>query len=669
MDLLNLFLNNGYNPFTGQSINNRGLGYKPPRIYGRGKDDEQLITAPKTTMAVANIAEDEDEEEAKDDDDIEALEKEFMEAQQPQLDIVAKPKNKNKNVEDLVGVVAKVKVNKSTKNKKPEIPPEIPPKKKLTISEKVRKSYDKYKIIPKEMRKADGLENILERYGKNTRGDDASNLKTDLKRAYERTIRYGLDLLKIDGIDEDTTEYIMGELKTYLEILNELIVKGNKWEIEEPTLSLVEVPPEEKDKEDTYYKTLALQRTTYGSVNPVEWAEFEKNNPQLMVLYNNLQLENINNNLAEIDSGYIKPEGLDTTHCDLFEECFTNQNETINFIHQIAPNFISTNIANIEIINTGVDSVNFKKDENFPVDIIVIITYNDGTIKKYAIELKYYDNQRTYTGIARTEETKTGKILKPAVKETGDLLDYSGLCREQLKLYNDFKQNKFKDIGVLEEQLIDAEEFNDKKEIKKLTKEIIKLKEFVLNIEEFNEYFKKNYYGFYVAMKFTKTGFSFGMRIFKNKKTGIERVEFEDINEERDEGDYNTKETYKHLQKFKSHSQRLLRFYPDTGYIKKTVSGIKGKEYKSKNFLLLQDCELLFCVSYKDVILGLNYSEKIKNKPLELHNPFYKQHLVKSAYEKKTETVGFDLGIWTLIKRIPKPKKIKKVKKEKNIEI
>lgn len=54
MDLLNLFLNNGYNPFTGQSINNRGLGYKPPRNNIRHFHGEGIIEKDKDGNYITN---------------------------------------------------------------------------------------------------------------------------------------------------------------------------------------------------------------------------------------------------------------------------------------------------------------------------------------------------------------------------------------------------------------------------------------------------------------------------------------------------------------------------------------------------------------------------------------------------------------------------------------
>jgi len=66
MDEFILFLNNGYNPFTGRSINNRGLGYKPPRgkIYGSGPK-----TAMSTDIVVLPVVVDEDEESDEEDEE------------------------------------------------------------------------------------------------------------------------------------------------------------------------------------------------------------------------------------------------------------------------------------------------------------------------------------------------------------------------------------------------------------------------------------------------------------------------------------------------------------------------------------------------------------------------------------------------------------------------
>jgi len=90
MDALILLINNGHNPFTGQGglgykpniemYGKGGLGYKPPIFGGSGK-----ALVKKVPMTVANIDEDEDEDELV---EYEEPEEEIEEIEQPEEEII-----------------------------------------------------------------------------------------------------------------------------------------------------------------------------------------------------------------------------------------------------------------------------------------------------------------------------------------------------------------------------------------------------------------------------------------------------------------------------------------------------------------------------------------------------------------------------------------------------
>ena len=438
-----------------------------------------------------------------------------------------------------------------------------------------------------------------------------------------------LDSLKNGNIDE---------AKNVLVMLNSLY-KYKKLKIENN--KLVEVPKElikkatvtnkAKEKEDDLYKTLVKSRSENTGVNNELWKQLENNKQynELMETYYNLKLGNLETKIDELENGtYKKPDSYKSKKCDEFEQKFKNKEVIIPFLEQTVTNFNKNDIFEIKIIHTETDyenikfngeEFNFKADKYFPMDVLVLIKTKKGEVKKYAIELKYYDNL-LYYGIVNKKGNK--------VTESGSNSSFLNLCKLQEIEYEKYTQRKFFDLIDYKDSYKKAIIKGNKTEIKEFKNKINELEKLINNNEAFNESFNKNVYSYYVSMKFTKGGYA-----FQNKPT--------------DENDYNTKEIYEHLQKYNT-KQNIIRFNTD-GKIRTVESGKERRE--NLNFNIMKGAEVIYCISMSDAILGLNYSNEInKNKKL-VDNPFYSHKLMKSNYGKTTDSIGLKLENLQLIKK------------------
>jgi hypothetical protein len=689
MDAIILLINNGYNPFTGQG----GLGYKPPKFYGHGglgykppfegrihggqfelvkynpeskRNDltisyggkppetyELMSTQPTGFLWDAYLS----PETSIDDKSIiistiEKRKQEFPEEYNKQL--INYNKRLDESKKELV-INSNTRLNelkyknselykkyfpeKKTKEEKPQtMSPEETLAKRMTTKVKApapivlnikRKQNNQNELIINFNNvigeKTHGLDNRITNYEKTP---NATN-KSILIKSYKDTIKYGLDLV-IKNPNIITTK-ISDAIISFKDDLNNLITKGPKYEIENNVL--VEGEKEKPTKSDTVYKQLVAQREDYETISSKEWKKFKKNNEELVEKYDELHLGDLDNKIEELENGtYTKPEEFDAPNCDEFEEKFKNVAVVKKFLKQMVPDFDEKKLSEFVIIQTETDYNNitfdgktfsFKKDKFFPMDVIVLTKLKNGTIKKYAIELKYYDNTPYYTGL---ENEKTGKVA-----ESGTKVSFLQLCELQQGLYDDYKKSKVSLISKLNDKIEDEEDkpesIRDNNKIIKFKKEIEELTNLIDNNEKLNEDFNKNIYGYCVAMKFSKGGFD-----FQNKQTDI--------------GDYNSNETYKHLQQFNV-KQNILKVQVD-GKIDNIISGKSKKE--NTKYSIMKDSEILYGISMSDAILGLNYSQEIRNNNKLIDNPFYSHHLYKSSYGKYTDSIGLKLEKFKLIK-------------------
>ena len=222
MDAIILLINNGYNPFTGQGglgykppigygldfKGRGGLGYKLPKFYGRGLEDDeklenelQLITMPKKeTIIQPNIINEPPEQQ---------IENEQLTVLPNPIDTVAKPK----------------------------------------ISKKQNELIREYSTFINDEKNKDSLINrrFLHERTKNSNND------TNLRRALIEVINKGLDLIVKNPTVN--TNKINDSITNYVSELNELVLKGNKYKIENN--QLVEVIEEKTigEFESTKYST------------------------------------------------------------------------------------------------------------------------------------------------------------------------------------------------------------------------------------------------------------------------------------------------------------------------------------------------------------------------------------------------------------------------------
>jgi hypothetical protein len=125
------------------------------------------------------------------------------------------------------------------------------------------------------------------------------------------------------------------------------------------------------------------------------------------------------------------------------------------------------------------------------------------------------------------------------------------------------------------------------------------------------------------------------------------------------EGDYTSKEMLEFLNANYSSGKQIIEFDNNGNII--GVSTTKGTKASGQKDLLRGVNEALYCVSYKDAIVGLNYSELIQKKshkyPSISRNPFSAHHPVKSGYETKTDSVGLKAEDFKLFGKLKKSKK------------
>lgn len=663
MDLLHFILNNGQN-ITGFG----GLGYRPPIIGGafelvkydpqskrndivvsyNGKPEETYpLVASQPTSFLWNtylMPETSVDDKTRIIDTIEERKKKYPDEYEKTFNKYVKNLDQhkkeivissNEKTYELKNKYSKLFDKYFPKNKKQVQPPApvVAPKKeaKPNILNKKRtgttsndlaiiynNNYDKLNID----KKLDKLEN-----NQNLTDSQKQIIKTGLKAQ----ISYGLDLVvKNPTVNTNNLKESIDSLVDSLQDVygDKYIVKisNNKLEVERIKQTNV--------KSDTKYKELVAQREDYDTLTKKEWKKIkdDDDNEEIIEKYDELELGDLLDKIEVLENGtYTKPADLEAPNCDEFEENFKNEATVKKFLKQTVPNFNEKNIKKMSIIHTETNykkisfdgkTIDFKADKYFPMDVMVYIENKDGTKKKYAIELKFYDNTPYYTG----KESSTGKVA-----ESGTKVSFQQLCEWQDDLYTDYKKVKVSEIVKLKDKIETEEDkpkkIRDDKKISKLKKELKYLEELINDEEEFNEAFNKDIYGFCVAMKFSKGGFD-----FQNKRT--------------DEDDYNDDETYKHLQKFNV-KQNIIKFKND-GTVNSVLSG-KNKTENEK-YKLMKDAEVLYCVSMSDAILGLNYSQMIRDNNKLVDNPFYSHHLYKSSYGKYTDSIGLKLENFTLIK-------------------
>lgn len=470
-----------------------------------------------------------------------------------------------------------------------------------------------------------------------------------------------------------TNDYLDTYMDIWLNALNKLNAT-EKYFIENNELILEKITPESKskNKKDDLYIQLANLRNTYSKVDKSEWNEFKSNNDNMSLLtkYNNLDLgiiqaeiEMIENNdytipvvlsesslqikLQEMYNDYIKLSSSikkivkPPQMCDAFEEQFKLEgdkrtNFTLRFINQMTGLSIS-DIKSYSIIHTetsyidkkfGNEIISFNADRNFPLDILVAIKLNNGSYKKYGIELKYYNNIEYFF-------SSEGKKGKPKI--SGDNTTFVNLCKHQISQYNNFKKNIITSLSKCTDRINDLRSNKKKKkeeiqEIKEIQDRINVYNEMLSNDEIFNNEFNRNIYGYYIPMKFSKLGYRF--------QTPTESDE-----------SYNDPSFYTHMSQRFSKNQKVLNFNSN-GIIEKTTTS-KGVDYKLESVKILNGMELLLCVSFSDAIIGNNHSKYIRDNisthPTINKDPFLLNFPVKSNYSYETDSVGLKLENWKLI--------------------
>ena len=299
-------------------------------------------------------------------------------------------------------------------------------------------------------------------------------------------------------------------------------------------------------------------------------------------------------------------------------------NLLLGIIKTLDPSFNDKNISEIVKINTNNDYDNgefkFKGTDWAPLDNIVIIKYNDGNMAKYTIENKYYDKTSILTG----EKGKRGIITKGEKTTFKDILDYN---TSRFNAYKKDISSKFSYIlKDYNDNIVRGYDDNDiKEEEPELYEQYHNYLTMYRDDNNLTESFYKNVFLPGIPMKLSKTNFQY--KYAKHTEGGVTKSDFYD---------------YFHKDA-KIIGKTRTQFNTD-GTIQGIYNSQSDKPVTNKGYDLFKDSKVLYLVSFKDALLGMNWSKTL-NTLSEKHksffdNPLYLRHPTQSAYGAHATSTG-----------------------------
>jgi hypothetical protein len=372
---------------------------------------------------------------------------------------------------------------------------------------------------------------------------------------------------------------------------------------------------------------------------PIEYYDEKRNEYNNAPLFNILSEENI--------SSYAKDKGIENNMA--FEQITMQPEVTAKIISLLDSSYEESKIKDIQVINTEIggemididgQKVTFNKDKNAPFDLIAIFKYN-GVPVKFVIEDKFYNN----SGIVTTMKgVQNGRSVKVKYNELMDFTnnEYKKYKEGVISEYNQAKKNY--DLYVTEELTDEQIEDVDKEvydQYHGLRNKIFNDKNSVDNDKLTQEYYRDRYVAS-IPMKMTKTNFQYPEE--KLIESGLTHKEY-----------------YKYVHKRGLSTTRKQVNVNDEGMITSiSLSGKKDTPYGSNNpgFKLFTGAKILYCVSLQDALLGVNWSDMLKNDPNLVIDPFYKFKPVASAYghekgKASTDSIGIPFNTFKVIARHP----------------
>ena len=403
-------------------------------------------------------------------------------------------------------------------------------------------------------------------------------------------------------------------------------------------------PSEVLSSELPISQTLALMNEKWNITKSRLEASTDKGDKELLKLYNQREYEGLRDlqKMQGIGNGQIAPPELSRFSIEeekeeteakgnvIFEERFKDVELVRKFlIHTRACGLTEAQLrdAEIYIIETGSNYSSklkltekgfpfdsYKKDKNFPIDILVNIRLKDGTIKKVGIELKYYNANKMWTGLNLGERT--------APVKTGDALSYKEMLEIQHTFFNNYKNLVIQDIIKNKEKIEDKEKRKTNSRTSpedkaKLTVEIEELKtkvelnkEALQDQQELTRRFNSEVYGVFHTMKVSKVGYKFKQNLTK-EEMGVNEALF-----------------YENLKKYQT-SPRML--FNSDGVVYDTYQP-KSEQQASTRAPWINGREILFCISYYDAVTACNYSDLIRRRIIDPENVFKNLRIAKTAY-------------------------------------
>ena len=349
---------------------------------------------------------------------------------------------------------------------------------------------------------------------------------------------------------------------------------------------------------------------------------------------------------------YAKKYGIENNKA--FEALTVRPDITAKIISLIDPSYKLSEIKNLRAINTGkateddkfgeiIDEKGkkrtFKKDDNAPFDLIVIFEYKRKTIK-VVIEDKFYNNSNIHTTI---KGVKGGKSV---VIKYDELMNFTN---NEYKKYKDvvlYRYTKAKEkydfninLGVDDNKIkeLDEECYNQYHDLRN---KICNDEDEIDNDKITQEYFRDRYTAA-VPMKMTKSNFQYPES--KLIESGITNEDY-----------------YKYIRKHLTSGRKQV-IVNDEGVITDIVNAGSNTRYAKDTFEqigydLFIGAKILYCVSLKDALLGVNWSDMLANDPNLLIDPFYKFKPVATAYgpkkgEANTDSMGLTFNVFKVLAR------------------
>ena len=474
---------------------------------------------------------------------------------------------------------------------------------------------------------------------------ELDNLEAELENANNELV----NLEAVTEIDPKVNE-IFENLLTKEKQLEDLLAGGIIPEAKPDYYETLIHQEEESNIQLTEEERNELVKSNLGSIidTSIEYYTEKQNEYKNAPDFPELSEQNI--------EAYAKKYGIENNKA--FEALSVRPDITAKIISLIDPSYKLSEIKNLRAINTGkankddkfgeiIDEKGkkriFKKDDNAPFDLIVIFEYKGKTVK-IVIEDKFYNNSNIHTTI---KGVKGGKSV---VIKYDELMNFTN---NEYKKYKDvvlFRYSEAKrDYEVYKNRRLTDDEIKERKpelynQYHGLRNKIYNAKNELDNDKITQEYFRDRYTAA-IPMKMTKTNFKYPKE--KLVKSGI------------------TNEDYYSYVRNKLTSGRKQVVVNDEGVITDIVNAGSETEPKTRfskdtfeqiGYDLFIGAKILYCVSLKDALLGMNWSDMLANDPDLRSDPFYKFKPVATAYgpekgEANTDSMGLTFNVFKVLAR------------------